>query len=299
MSDLIVHERPELREPRLIVALGGWSDAAGVATRAVQTLVEQLNGTRFAEIPADDFYSFAQIRPTTKIQDGRIEMLNFPANEFYYWRNPAGPGDLILFAGIEPHLQWRRYVEAVLTLAVENGVTELFALGGLYDNLPHTRPVRLSAVAEDEALRGRVTERGAIFSEYEGPSSLHTTLLVECRAKRIAAASIWGHAPAYAQLSWNPRVSLGILEALVQILEIEVDLGPLQTAATYLDEALDKLARQNPQVGTLIQRLEAAYEASSPEVSPTPQISENVLREVEEILRRGEGQSDEGEAPES
>lgn len=297
MSDLIVHERPELKAPRMIVALGGWPDAAAVATRAVTSLAEQLGATRFAEIPGEDFFSPAVLRPTTAIRDGRVESLTYPTNELYYWRNPGDSGDLVLLAGIEPHLHWKRYLEALLTLVADLGVTALFSLGGLYDNVPHTRPVRISGVVEDEALRARLGDLGVTFTEYEGPSSMHTALLVECRSRGIPNASLWGHSPSYAQLSWNPRVSAGLAALLVKVLEIEVDLEPLQVAATYLDEALDKLARQNPQVRGLIRRLEESYGAA-PEPGPSlPPISESVLREVEEILRRGEGTPDEGSSP--
>ena len=58
----------------------------------------------------------------------------------------------------------------------------IYVLGGLYDNVPHTRPVRISCVAEDPALRQRLAEHGVLFSDYQGPSSIHTTLLVGCRA---------------------------------------------------------------------------------------------------------------------
>ena len=127
-----------------------------------------------------------------------------------------------------------------------------------------------------------------IFTEYEGPSSMHTTLLVESRDRGLPTASLWGHSPAYAQLSWNPRVSAGLAALLAKVLEIEVDLEPLQVAATYLDEALDKLARQNPQVQGLLRRLEESYGAVPEQGAALPPISDSVLREVEEILRRGE-----------
>lgn len=297
MSDLVVHLRPELKAPRMIVAFGGWPDAAAVATRTIQSLVEQLGATRFAEIPGDDFYSPAVLRPTAAIRDGRVESLTYPTNDLHYWRNPGDSGDLILLSGIEPHLHWKRYVDTTLALAADQGVTALFSLGGLYDNVPHTRPVRISGVVEDAELRARLADLGVAFSEYEGPSSMHTTLLVECRARKIPTASLWGHCPSYAQLSWNPRVSAGLASLLAKVLDIDVDLEPLQVAATYLDEALDKLARQNPQVRALIRRLEETYGSVGETDSSLPPISDSILREVEEILRRGESTSGEGSPP--
>ncbi len=294
-GDLIVHERPELKSPRMVVAFGGWPDAAAVATKTVSSLVEQLGATRFAEIPGDDFYSPAVLRPTTSIKNGRVESLTYPTNQLHYWRNPGDSGDLIFMAGIEPHLHWNRYLAALMTVASDLGVTVLYSLGGLYDNVPHTRPVRISAVVEDEGIRGRLAGLGVIFTEYEGPSSLHTALLVECRNRGIPTASLWGHSPSYAQLSWNPRVSAALAAILARLLEIEVDLEPLRVSAGYLDEALDKLARQNPQVRALISRFEESYGAAPEPSQSLPPISESIVSEIEEILRRGEGTPDEGE----
>ncbi len=300
MSDLIYGERPELRAPRMVVAFAGWPDAAGAASRAVALLVDRLGGIRFAELPGEDFYSPLVLRPTTRIRAGRIEELTYPTGEFHYWRNPDAPSDLILFAGVEPHFQWRRYVGAILEVARGHGVTALYALGGLYDNVPHTRPVRISAVAEDSELRQALAAAGVVFADYEGPSSLHSTLAVEARARQVPVVSLWGHAPAYAQLSWSPRVTLALLELLGGILGIAPDLEEVRAAATYLDESLDKLAAQNPQVRALIRKLEQGYgpeETRRP--AETPEVHPSILREVEEILRRHEadagGQEDAGD----
>ncbi len=299
LSDLIVHEQPELRAPRLVAAFSGWPDAAQVATRAVAYLREELHAARLAEVRGDDFYSFATSRPETVIRDGRIEALRFPTNAFDYWRNPEAPEDLILFAGVEPHLQWHRYVGAVLDLAQAHGVTAIYLLGGLYDNVPHTRPVRISSVVEDEGLRQRLTEAGVVFSSYEGPSSLHTALVVGARARHLPVASLWGHSPGYAQVTWNPRVSCALLETLEQLLGVTVDLTEARRAATYLDEALDKLVARNAQVRALIRKLEQSYgPTESRRPKEPPRVSESILREVEEILRRhDEGSGEEPDEP--
>lgn len=287
MSDLVFHETPTLRSPRLVLALAGWPDAAQIATRAALILQQRLDATRLAEIRPDDFYNFADARPTTVIRDGRIQGLSFPANDFHYWRNPGEGSDLIIFVGTEPHLQWRRYVAAILDLAEAQGVTGIWALGGLYDNVPHTRPPRLSSVCEGPGLRERLAAQGIVFSDYEGPSSLHTALIAWGRAKRLPVVSLWGHAPSYAQLTWNPMVTAALLRTLTRLLDLSIDLREVETAAAYLEKALDQLVAQNPEVAEMLEKLEASYgptETHRPS-EPSP-MSEKILREVEEILRQ-------------
>jgi proteasome assembly chaperone (PAC2) family protein len=309
-ADVVYLEAPEtiqLRAPRVVVALAGWPDAAQVATRAALFLQDGLEAVRFAELRADDFHDYTASRPTVAIEDGHVKGLSYPKGDFYYWRNPAPDGgDLIIFVGTEPQLHWRRYVAALLDVFVAQGAVALYALGGLYDDVPHTRPPRLSSTCDGAALRARLAARGVVFSDYEGPASLHTALVAECRARRLPAASLWGHAPGYAHLTWNPLVTVALLDLLGQLLNLPLDLDEVRSAADYLKRALDQLATSDPRIGAMLAKLEASYDSdetrSATEAplggSPSAElsVSDRVLREIEEILRQnGEADSGEGE----
>ena len=291
-TDLVYIEDPEglrLRSPRVVVAFGGWPDAAQVSSRAALFLQEGLGATRFATLRPDDFHDFTSARPTIAIKDGRVQGLSYPSNDFYYWRNPAPDGgDLIVFIGTEPQLRWPRYIAAILDVAVSQGAVALYALGGLYDDTPHTRPPRLTGSCEGAALRARLGALGVVFSDYEGPASLHSALLAECRPRRLPAASLWGHAPSYAQLTWNPIVTVALLEALGHLLNLPLDLDEVRTAANYLRRALDQLRSSDPQIGEMLARLEASYDSAGKQPPSDLPVSEQVLREIEEILRRND-----------
>lgn len=295
--DVVYLEEPEsiqLRAPRVVVALTGWPDAAQVASRAALFLQEGLEVVHFAELHAEEFHDYTTSRPTVAIVDGRVKGISYPRGDFYYWRNPAPDGgDLIVFVGSEPQLRWQRYIAALLDVAVGQGAVALYALGGLYDDVPHTRPPRLSSTCEGAALRARLRALGIVFSDYEGPASLHTALVAECRARRLPAASIWGHAPSYAQLSWNPLVTVALLDALGRLLNLPLDLDEVRSAADHLKRALDGLSGSDPQIGAMLAKLEASFDSDEGQPASEEPVSERVLREVEEILRR-HGESDGG-----
>jgi proteasome assembly chaperone (PAC2) family protein len=40
-----------------------------------------------------------------------------PTNSLYYWQNPEGPRDLIIFSGIEPQMRWQSYAEVIADMA--------------------------------------------------------------------------------------------------------------------------------------------------------------------------------------
>lgn len=296
MGRLIVHERPTLRSPILVAAFSGWPDAAETATRAVQALRDQLQPRRLAEVPGDELYNLVSLRPTTAIRGGQLLSLRFPAVELFHWRNPAEERDAVFMLGPEPHLRWRAFVREVLDLALDRGVTAVYILGGLFDNVPHTRPVRLSCVVEDRSLRRRLLEAGLVPTDYEGPSSIHSVLLKECRVRGVPAASIWGHAPGYAQVSWNPMVTSSLLKTIGPLLGLPLSLTELEDASSFLRDALDRLIDRSPQARDLIEDLERSYglgETQRP--AEPPRISETIVREVEEILRRREPESGDDE----
>ncbi len=54
---------PELRDPVVIAALGGWNDAADAATTAIKFLIDRWKPTKFAEVDIEDFFVFTETRP--------------------------------------------------------------------------------------------------------------------------------------------------------------------------------------------------------------------------------------------
>src|SRR6476619_4263511 len=127
MSTLRIVEEPELRQPVLIAAFAGWSDAGSAATNAAQYLIDRWHTPLLAEIDAEEFYDFTQLRPTSRYTHDTYRKIIWPQNNFYYYQTPER--DFILFNGIEPHLKWRAYVDAVLEVIDRFHVSVVVSLG--------------------------------------------------------------------------------------------------------------------------------------------------------------------------
>ncbi len=306
MDALVFHRQPVLRAPDLVAAFAGWPDAGSAATQAVAYLRDHLPAERIGEIRSDSFFDFTTARPVTVIREGVIQRLRFPAFELHAWRHPdpQAAHDLLLLLGTEPNLHWHRFIDTVLALIRQMGVHQVITLGGLNDRVPHSRPARVSAVVTRADMKPRLRSAGVVFSEYEGPSSIHTSLLMACLRHDVPACSLWGHVPSYAQVPWNPKVSYGLLACLNALLELPVDLEPLRLRAQQLDELLNRLVQQNPELASAIRQLEEEFDAGAEgelpqEAETLPPLSENVIRQIEELLRReGDERGDRGRAPE-
>src|SRR5215213_10162970 len=99
MDHLRIEETPPLKDPVLITAFAGWSDAAQAATSAARFLTGVWEANRFAEIDPEDFYDFTENRPTVKIADGDLREVIWPANEAFYYRRDGAERDFIVLVG--------------------------------------------------------------------------------------------------------------------------------------------------------------------------------------------------------
>jgi len=117
MSLIHYYKQPVLREPVVIVALGGWNDAADAATTALKFLIQRWEPTKIAEIDSEDFFVFTETRPTIKFTDGIQKAITWPTNQFLAYSNADFTHDVILFLGVEPQLKWQTLPKHLWKLA--------------------------------------------------------------------------------------------------------------------------------------------------------------------------------------
>jgi len=276
---------PELHQPDMVVALAGWSDAAKVATGSVLYLARTLDAIGFAQIDGDQFYDFAATRPEVTIEQGLIKLMQLPNNSLFYWKNDKADHDLLLFHGIEPNLHWQKFVDTILDLAKNFKVRRIYALGGLYDNIPHTLEPRISGVVNNENLLVLLREHNIEPINYAGPSSMHSLLLTCSAQSGIEAISLWAHAPFYVRVETNPMVCLGLVKKLVELTEVEVDLTELVKAGEYLRDTLNRLLGDSEELQQYIKKLEEQYDIEG--VAPTEPSpgTDRIVKEIEDFLR--------------
>ena len=257
MEEIIYTEKPNLNKPYLIIGFEGWPNAGEVSCVALQHLVDRLEAKRFASIPTGNFYQTSSLRPLAVIKEGRLIELKSLGNHFYYVKS-SHFSDLILFYGVEPHLQWDLFVDLLLDLAQKFGVAQIFTIGGTYDYIPHTCPPLVSALFNREDLRENVIRAGLGLTEYSGPISIHTFILEAAKKRDLKAISLWGHAPQYLQTK-NIKVVCSVLKKLMDLTKIEVDLSELEKAGDYFDQQVNHLVEEDPKLREVISKLEEAY----------------------------------------
>ena len=178
MQPLRWERRPDgLRAPALVCAFKGWNDAGESATSALTFVAGSLIAETFASIDPEEFVDFQSTRPMVRLVDGVSRMIEWPEFEIHAARVPRAPRDLVLLSGPEPAMRWRTFSKTVVDLAEALGVQMVVLLGALLADVPHSRPVSVTAHATDPALIQRLSLQAPT---YEGPTGIIGVLHAAC-----------------------------------------------------------------------------------------------------------------------
>ena len=289
MSLYVVHERPELERPVLVMAPEGWIDAGLGGGAALGTLLTAIETTVVANFDIDALLDHRARRPTARITDGVYEDLIWPEIELRAGHDADGNAVLVL-VGPEPDHQWRAYAAALAEVAQLFDVRMLVGMGAFPAPVPHTRPTTLAATATDAELANRV---GVVSGTLEVPAGVLVAIERRFAEADIPAVGLWARVPHYTAAMPYPAASLLLLEGLSDVAGITVDTTALREAADATRERLDELIANSAEHSALVRQLEARADA---EAEPTPEgwgdmpSGDDLVAEVERFLQSGEGQ---------
>ncbi len=289
MQPLHWERRPDgLRAPALVCAFKGWNDAGEAATSALTFMGGSLQAEQFASIDPEEFVDFQSTRPTVRLVDGVSRRIDWPEFEVFAARVPRAPRDLVLLSGPEPAMRWRTFSRTVVDLAEALGVQMVVLLGALLADVPHSRPVAVTAHASDPSLVQRLQ---LSRPTYEGPTGIVGVLHAACEAAGLPAASLWAAVPHYVAVAPNPKGALAILRRLESLVGITVDATELEDAAGDYERQVSRAVELDPDVQAFVERLERAVDEESERPDPGNLPSGDVLaREFQRFLRqRGQG----------
>ena len=285
MQPLRWERRPDgLRAPALVCAFKGWNDAGESATSALAFLAGAFGAEAFATIDPEEFVDFQSTRPTVRLVDGVTRAIDWPEFEVHAVRVPRAPRDLILLSGPEPAMKWRTFAQTVVDLAEALGVQMAVLMGALLADVPHSRPVSVTAHASDPGLIQRLSLSPPT---YEGPTGIVGILHAAFSDAGLPAASLWAAVPHYVAVAPNPKGALALLRRLESLVGVTVDATDLEDAATEYETQVSRAVELDPDVQAFVERLERAADEESGRPDPGSLPSGDVLaREFQRFLRQ-------------
>ncbi len=258
---LAVDELPPLADPVLLVALGGWFDAASVATSALRLVAGESNSVVVGEIDPDPFFDFTVVRPTVENVDGERQIV-WPANVFRAVRTAAEHRDLVVLEGIEPHVAWPTYVACVLEAIERLGVGLVVTLGAVADTTPHTRPPAVVGSTTDPTLAATF---GLVGPSYQGPTGVIGVLHGALETRGVPSVSLRVGVPATYPRASTPGRSppSSPTRPMFSAMALPVDLAE---SIRLWDDAHNAWVAGNERLRGYVELLEQHYDSRIDEV---------------------------------
>ncbi len=274
MDVTFFREASDANDPLLVMAFAGWNDAAESATGAARYLVERFDGQRLACIQPEEFFQFADLRPTVRLNESGERRIAWPENEFFYCRTPGR--DLIVGIGVEPHLKWKRFGRQVLEIGRRFEARLVVTMGALLAGELHTRDSRLMAIATDPEIPRAA---GVEITRYEGPTGIVGVVHTLMQDAGVPAVSLWANVPHYIASISNPKATRALLEKLGAMGGFEVPLGNFDAAIDTFDGEVARIVARDPRIARYVEDVE---EGRIPEEIPGMDPEETLEPEPEE-----------------
>ena len=265
----------------VIAAFEGWNDAGEAATAAVDHLAAVWDAEAIAALDPEDYYDFQVNRPQVVLRR------RAPPDPLAHHPDPRRPRhrartrDVVLVQGIEPSIRWRAFTIELMEFAqAARRLDRSCTLGALLADVPHTRPIPVTATSDDDDVIHRLDLEP---SRYEGPTGIVGVLCRRRHPGRAAVALAAGR-PSRTTPGTRPRPRppSRLLGSSRSCSTRPSRSATCRSGAKAWERGINELAETDDEVAEYVQSLEEAQDtADLPEAS-----GDAIAREFERYLRR-------------
>ena len=247
----------ELHDPIMVLSLRGWFDATGVASDALDVIALGHPAPVVASIDPDPFFDFTQERPTVEIDDDDQRTVVWPANEFRLLRRAGSGHDLVVLRGVEPHLRFGLFADAVVEVANQLDCDAVITVGAAADGTPHTRR---PAVVGSTTNHHLAKVLGLSRPRYQGITGLVGVLQERLESAGIPSISLRVGVPHYLSNAKHPASTAALVEQLARILGLSPDITELHSEVDLWRAMHDEAVDDDPPAQAYVSHLEQAHD---------------------------------------
>ncbi len=195
------------RGPVMIHALEGFSDAGHAIRLSAQHLKNTLDTELVASFAIDELLDYRSRRPLMTFKTDHFTNYEEPELSLYALHDSVGTPFLLL-AGMEPDLRWERFITAVRLLAERLDVRQTIGLGTIPMAVPHTRPITLTAHANNKEL---IADHTPWVGEVQVPGSVSNLLEYRMAQHGHDVVGFTVHVPHYLAQTDYPAAAEALL----------------------------------------------------------------------------------------
>jgi hypothetical protein len=164
----------------------------------------------------------------------------------------------LLLAGMEPDLRWERFITAVRLLAERLGVSRVIGLGTIPMAVPHTRPITMTAHANDKVL---IADHTPWVGEVQVPGSASNLLEFRMAQHGYEVVGFTVHVPHYLAQTDYPAAADALLAQVAKSGSLSIPLAALTQAGVEVHDKIDEQVEASPEVAQVVTALERQYDA--------------------------------------
>ncbi len=248
---------PDGRGPVMIHALEGFSDAGYAIRIAARHLMDTLDTELVASFAIDELLDYRSRRPLMIFKTDHFTHYDDPKLSLYALHDSVGTPFLLL-AGMEPDLKWERFITAVRLLAEQLRVRQTIGLGTIPMAVPHTRPVTLTAHANNKEL---IADHQPWVGEVQVPASASNLLEYRMAQHGHDVVGFTVHVPHYLAQTEYPAAADALLQEVRKVASLRIPLEPLGQAAAEVRAKIDEQVNSSAEVAQVVAALERQYDA--------------------------------------
>jgi proteasome assembly chaperone (PAC2) family protein len=268
-----------LHRPIMVLALRGFFDIAEVATDAVDTLADDRVAPVVAAIDPDPFFDFTQERPQVVMDHAEMREVVWPENEFRIARHPGHAHDLVLLSGVEPHLRYATFADAIIEVATALHCEVVVTLGAAPEAVPHTRPPQVVGSSTNDGLARAL---GLSRPQYQGITGLVGVLQQRLDTAGIPAVSLRVGVPHYLGNAKHPMSSAALLRHLEHVLGVPTAHAELAEDAMRWRTLHDEAVAEDDHAASYVTMLENEHDRRMEAAMPS---GDDLAAEFEKFLR--------------
>ncbi len=274
---------PELRNPQVLAMLKPWIDVGSIGTLTLDRVESAFGATEIASLARPgNFFDFTRYRPVMRNR-GELREVVIPNTTISCTHRESG-NDFILLKMLEPHMLGEEYTESIWQVLRTLGAQRYTLLGGMYDMVPHTRPLLISGGSTDREIRAKLLSVGVHQSNYQGPTTICHLISQYALRAGLDTLTLIVHLPQYTEFDEDYSGLVAVLKTLQLIYDISVSDSDVQRAERQRN-SIDAALQNNRKLKSMLAQLETHYDAQSADEGPQrPQLSgevEDFLKEME------------------
>lgn len=283
--DVEVAERLDARAaggtgPVLLHAVRGFVDAGQAGQVAVEHLTSAGAAERLVTFDVDQLVDYRSRRPVMTFDGDGWSDYAAPELVVDVLEDAAGVPFLLLH-GVEPDVQWERWVAAVRQVVERFDVPLVVGVHGIPMGVPHTRPVSLTAHATRHEL---VADHTSFFGTVQVPASASALLELRLGEQGHDAVGFAVHVPHYLAQSPYPAAALAALRQVERATGLELRAAAIEPAAEEAMREVERQVAQSPDVAAVVEALEEQYDAFTRSIGRTSLLAQTTdLPTAEEI----------------